>query len=88
MPAERHDILSPLTNPATFAGVTYDLNSSYRDRTGSVWRFEDTISSQDGTWNMRTSDHCYVESLADVVLNWGPLTWCGTVPEDSIFYRR
>jgi hypothetical protein len=85
--AERHDILRPLSAPATFAGITYDLNSSYTDQTGSVWSFEDTISSQDGTWDMRTSDHCYVESLADVVLNWGPLKVHATRPMDSLFRR-
>lgn len=79
--------ISPLTDPAAFAGITYDLNSSYKDRTGSIWSFEDTISSEDGTWCMRTSDHCYVESLAEVVLHWGPLKLHCTIPTDSIFRR-
>lgn len=77
----------PLEDPATFAGVTYDLNSSYEDRTGSVWSFEDTISSQDGTWDMSTPDHCNVESLAEVVLHWGPLKLHATRPSTSLFYR-
>jgi hypothetical protein len=88
MAAERHDILIPLTDPATFAGITYDLNSSYTDRSGSLWFFEDTISAKDGTWHMRTSGHCYVESLADVVLNWGPLKLHATKPKSSLFYRH
>jgi hypothetical protein len=80
--------LKPLTNPATFAGITYDLNSSYTDRDGALWSFEDTISAADGTWDMRGSDHCYVESLAEVVLNWGPLKLHGTRPKSSLFYRH
>lgn len=79
--------IQPLTDPATFAGVTYDLNSSYMDRTGAVWSFEDTVSSQDGTWDMRGSGHCYLESLAEVVLNWGPLKVHGTRSADSPFRR-
>lgn len=88
MTIQRHDILRPLTDPATFAGITYDLNSSYTDRDGTVWFFEDTISSADGTWDMRGSDHCYVESLAEVVLNWGPLKLHGTRSPSSIFHRH
>jgi hypothetical protein len=61
------------TEAATFSGVTYDLNRSYTDRDGDVWFFEDTISAEDGTWDMSSSADCYKNSLADVVLNWGPL---------------
>lgn len=57
---------------ATFAGVLYD-HRSYTDRDGSVWFFEDTISAEDGTWHMSSSSDCYLNSLADVVLHWGPL---------------
>jgi hypothetical protein len=88
MATQRHDILRPLTDPATFAGITYDLNSSYTDRDGTLWSFEDSISSEDGTWHMRGSDHCYVESLAEVVLNWGPLKLHGTRSPSSLFYRH
>ena len=58
---------------ATFASVTYDLHRSYVDRDGDVWFFEDTISAEDGTWHMSSSADCYLNSLADVVLHWGPL---------------
>ncbi|MFB7359655.1 phiSA1p31-related protein [Streptomyces gardneri] len=84
----RHDVVMPLEDSAVFAGVTYDLNSSYTDRTGSVWRFEDTVSDADRTWDMSSSDHCYKESLADVVLNWGPLRVHATKPPTSLFYRH
>jgi hypothetical protein len=65
--------MKPLTDPASFAGVTYELNRSYIDWTGSVWFFEDTISAEDGTWHMSSSADCYLNSLADVVVNWGPI---------------
>jgi hypothetical protein len=58
---------------ATFAGVVYDLRRSYTDRNGSLWFFEDTTSTEDGTWYMSSSSDCYNHSLADVVLHWGPL---------------
>ncbi|MGW3400172.1 phiSA1p31-related protein [Streptomyces zhihengii] len=77
-----------MTDPAEFAGITYDLNSSYTDRDGTLWFFEDSISEADGTWHMRGSDHCYVESLAEVVLHWGPLKLACTIPKSSLFYRN
>jgi hypothetical protein len=86
--SDRHDTFRPLIDPLEFTGVTYDLNSSYVDRTGSVWSFDDTISAVDGTWDMRTSDHCYAESLADVILNWGPLKACSTKSKASLHYRH
>ncbi|MFD9427725.1 MULTISPECIES: phiSA1p31-related protein [unclassified Streptomyces] len=71
------------TSPATFANVTYDLNSSYVDRDGDVWFFEDTISAEDGTWEMRSSADCEAYSLADVILWWGPLKAYGRRPTTS-----
>ncbi|MEU5660044.1 phiSA1p31-related protein [Streptomyces sp. NPDC047737] len=62
-----------LAGAATFAGVTYDPNRSYMDRDGAVWFFSDTISEEDGTWHLTSSADCYKNSLADVVLYWGPL---------------
>lgn len=67
---------------ATFAGVTYDLNRSYTDRDGDVWFFEDTISAEDGTWHMSSSSDGCLNSLADVVLHWGPLKPHGHRPHD------
>lgn len=87
MHEQRHEILTPLTDPLTFAGVAYGLNSSYTDRTGSVWRFDDTINASDGTRDMRCPDHCYVESLADVAMHWGPLKLHGAIPAHSLFCR-
>lgn len=58
----------------TFAGIAYDPQSSYTDRTGAVWFFEDTVSVEDGTQHMSSSADCYQNSLADVVVEWGPLT--------------
>ncbi|WP_331756645.1 phiSA1p31-related protein [Streptomyces decoyicus] len=71
---------APLEDPATFAGITYDMNCAYEDRNGDVWFFEDTINAQDDTWNMSSSADCYLNSLADVVLHWGPLKPHGRRP--------
>ncbi|MEV7929651.1 phiSA1p31-related protein [Kitasatospora sp. NPDC088779] len=60
--------------PIVYQGTTYDIGSSYSDRDGTVWFFEDTVSSEDGTPHVSSSADAYLNSLARVIKEWGPLT--------------